>query len=282
MYRQQSGKAVSDCQDIDVGATVELSLRVSVAALARVMFTNPRDGNTTLALERKATFLPAEGCVTVKAQPFGGALRIENLLPLKERAGGFHFDSQRSRLEQDFRIFIRPAAWGAVRDFCLEQFDSPHGTILESGPDRELAEEFGDILGIDLSPDQYRCHPLWTVLESKPTPTMNVRAESQPTVRIYRVFEVRITDPALIEAIFSNSKRYSNRHLEDLVREKVHIGGKGRANTFLNLPLEALLTFYKSLPEGEPNSLVTFEKCALEPNITTLLDGALAPKYQRV
>ena len=36
-----------------IGATNELSLRVSVAMLVRVLFKNPRDGEWMLALERK-------------------------------------------------------------------------------------------------------------------------------------------------------------------------------------------------------------------------------------
>ncbi len=37
------------------GAAGELSLRVSVATLVRVLFEHPRDGEWMLALERKAT-----------------------------------------------------------------------------------------------------------------------------------------------------------------------------------------------------------------------------------
>jgi len=273
---------VSEWQDIGVGPTVELSLRVSVASLARVVFTDAGDGKTLLALERKATFFPDDGRITVKAQPFGGALRIENLLPLKERLGGFHFDSQRSRAEQDFRIYIRPDAWDAVRDFCLEQFGDPDGTVLESGPERELAEEFGEILGVNLSPDQYRCNPLWTILESKPIPTGNIRAEGQPTVRVYRVFETLITDPSLVEAMIANGQRYSDDDLQYLARENVRRGRKGRANAFLILPVETLVTFYNSLPEAGRDSLAIFEGCALGPNVTTLLEDILAPKYKQV
>ena len=41
--------------EIGVGATDELSLRVSVATLVRVLFKNPSDDELLLALERKAT-----------------------------------------------------------------------------------------------------------------------------------------------------------------------------------------------------------------------------------
>ena len=48
--------------------------------------------------------LAAENRVRVNAQPFGGPDHINDLTPLLERTGGFHFDSERSRAEQDFRI----------------------------------------------------------------------------------------------------------------------------------------------------------------------------------
>jgi hypothetical protein len=267
---------------IGIGSTDALSLRVSVASLARVVFEDPGDGYTLLALERKATLHPTEGRVAIKAQPFGGALRIENLLPLKERIGDFHFDSQRSRSDGDFRIYIRPADWGAVRAFCLEQYGRPDGSALEPGPERELVEEFGDILGVDLSPNQYRCTPLWTVLENQPAPTGNIRAENQLTVRLYRVFVVRVTDSDLVKTMISNSERYSDRALGELAREDARQGGKGWANAMLVTPLEALTSFYRTLPEDRRNLPAIYKGFHLEPNVTALLEGVMAPKYQRV
>jgi hypothetical protein len=146
----------SDFQHLDfaVGATGELSLRVSVATLVRVVFENPQDGDLMLALEHKATLIAGEGGprVTVKAQPFGGAIRFLNLTPLQTLIGNFHFDSQRSRSERDFRIFIRPADWDTVREFCLRHFGQENDWVLESDPARELIEEFADALDIE-----YRC-----------------------------------------------------------------------------------------------------------------------------
>lgn len=273
---------MNECHNVGVGPTDEFRLRVSVASLARVVFEDQEAGKTMLVLERKATFYPAEGHVSVKSQPFGGAMRINSLLPLKERIGDFHFDSQRSRFEQDFRIYIRPADWDKVREFCLEQFGNPGGSVLESGPDRELAEEFGDILGIDLNPDQYSCIPLGTVLENEPASTENVYAEGQPTVRLYRIYEVRVTDSALMKAMISNGQRFSNHELSELVREDGRKGGNGRANAMLVLPVETLNSFYRAMPEKERNSPATIEGFNLEPNVTTLLEGVMASKYQRV
>ena len=64
--------------DPGIGATPDLSLRVSVATLVRVIFKHPNNGEWMLALERKATLYETEHehVIEVKSQPFGGAIRI--------------------------------------------------------------------------------------------------------------------------------------------------------------------------------------------------------------
>lgn len=96
--------------EIRVGPTTELSLRVSVATLVRLLFRNRTDGDLMLALERRGTLRETEDAraVEVKCQPFGGAIRILNLDAMRELLCDFHFDSERSFTERDFRIFIRP------------------------------------------------------------------------------------------------------------------------------------------------------------------------------
>jgi len=59
------------------GATADLSLRVSVTTLMRVIFIHPGNGELMLALERKATLRGDK--VEVKSQPFGGATHILNV-----------------------------------------------------------------------------------------------------------------------------------------------------------------------------------------------------------
>ncbi len=262
-----------------VGATTELSLRVSVATLVRVVFTNPEDGDLTLALERKATWVNEER-VLVKAQPFGGAVRINDPSLLSKHTGDFHFDSERSRTERDFRILIRPSAWGAVQAFCLEQFQRQDDRAFEISPVRELVEEFKDSLDISLRPDQYVCNPLWTVLENDPAPTGSTYPVRQPTVRIYRVFEARILDPALWQAIMVNSRGHSDQDLRELALEDRRKGGKGRANAFLILPVESLRRFYLSLSHEGRNAPVSFRKTDLEENVPALLDGVTVPRFQ--
>lgn len=75
-----------DHDEIGAGATADLSLRVSVATLVRVLFENPRDGDLMLALQRKATLRGAENerIVAVKSQPFGGSLRILDLSMIRD------------------------------------------------------------------------------------------------------------------------------------------------------------------------------------------------------
>src|SRR4026207_472329 len=101
-----------------IGATPELSLRVSVATLVRVVFKHPLNGEWMLTLERKATLQNDK--VEIKSQPFGGAIRILDVNALHDLIGGFHFDSERSRSEQDFRLFIRPSSWSMLRESCIE------------------------------------------------------------------------------------------------------------------------------------------------------------------
>jgi hypothetical protein len=105
---------------IGIGATTELSLRVSVATLVRVLFEHPEERQVLLALERKATLLEDESghFVDLKAQPFGGAIRIHDLRALQETVGDFHFDSAQSasnkisaclfdpRTGEPYRIFV--------------------------------------------------------------------------------------------------------------------------------------------------------------------------------
>ena len=93
--------------------------------------------------------------VRVKSQPFGGGIRILDLSTVHDLVGDFHFDSERSRAEQDFRIFINPSAWPSLREFCLQHIILDDDPILETSPSRELVEEFAETMSIDLRSEQY-------------------------------------------------------------------------------------------------------------------------------
>jgi hypothetical protein len=276
-------KTKSFSSEIDIGATDALSLRVSVAALVRVLFEHPDDGDLMLALERKATLLKEDGrhIVDVKAQPFGGALRIRAMEPLQNLIDDFHFDSEESRSEQDFRLFIRPSAWKALRDFCLQQFSHEKDAVLESDPTRELTEEFADSLGIRLKRDQYICQAVGTVVEAQPSATEFIHAVGYATARMYRIFEVHIQDLSLADAMLNNSKSDSDQDLYELALADFRHGGPGRANAVLILPFQNINAFYKAIPSEARNKPVSFQNHLLDETVTAILHDVAAPKYRR-
>jgi len=270
--------------DPGIGPTRDLSLRVSVAILVRVLFENPKNGEAMLALERKATLHAAEDGpeVDVWAQPFGGAVRILDLSAIRTLTGYFHFDTERSRSEQDFRILIRPSSWETVREFCIEHFKQAADPIIETDSARELTEEFGDALKISLQRDQYLCKPVTTVIENEAAPTNNINAKGLPTVRVYRVFEAIISNCALANTMLKNSESLSDQHLRDLALIDAQNGSKGRANAMLALPLKHLTDHYLSLSPEKRNAPILFESHRLDETISAILDGITTPKYQKL
>jgi len=270
--------------DPGIGPTKDLNLRVSVAILVRVLFENPGNSEWMLALERKATLHEAENgrVVEVRAQPFGGAIRILDLSAIQTLTRDFHFDTERSLSEQDFRILIRPSAWEKVREFCIEQFKQAADLVIETDPARELAEEFADALKINLQREQYACSPVATVVENEAAPTDNINTKGFPTVRVYRVFEAIISDCALAYHIMKNSESFSDQHLRDLAFVDAQNGGKGRANAMLVLPLIPLTDHYLSLPPENRNAPILFESHRLDETVSAILDGINTPKYQKL
>jgi hypothetical protein len=264
--------------------TDDLRCRVSVATLDRVVFQSPEDGTHILALERKATLVRDSGrnSVFVRAQPFGGAVRILNGDALHDLVGDFSFDSERSESEQDFRLLIRPADWEPVKQFCIHHLQDQDDSILESDPRRELVEEFADSLKISLQPMHYTYQPAGFVVENEPTPTDNVHAGRHPTVRIYRIFEVRIIDDSLCAAMLSASERYSDRDLETLALEDAKSAGKGRANSTLTLPLKQLVDSYIPIPPEKRYARRTVDGYQLDVSVLAVLPDVDVPHLQRL
>lgn len=262
-----------------IGVTSDLSLRVSVATLARVIFKHPLDGKLMLALERKATL--HKDNVEVKSQPFGGAIRILDLDAIYELIGDFHFDSVDSQIEQDFRLFIRPSNWSLLREFCVQHLSQAKDPILETDLSRELAEEFSDALKVNLQPEQYISKPVATVVENEAVPTENVYAEGVPTVRVYRIFETLITDTVLAQVMMKNSEDHSSQLLSKLALMDFQNGGKGRGNGVLALPLKRLVDVYVATPLEERNFPIVFQENRLDETVSTILEGVATPKYQR-
>jgi hypothetical protein len=270
--------------EIGVGATDELSLRVSVATLVRVLFKNPNDDELMLALERKATLRrTAEGgAVRVKSQPFGGAIRIFDLRTVHDLVDGFHFDSERSRAEQDFRIFIRPSSWSSLREFCLQHIVLDDDLILETSPSRELVEEFAETLSVDLRPEQYVSKPITTLVENRAISTENIYSLRTPTVRLYRIYEAAITDLFLPHAMLRHVNDLSHQRLCELAIADAQDGGKGKANSVLTLPWERLLSVYRAMVPAERNIPIVFEENRLDSTVAAILEEIAVPRYQSV
>jgi hypothetical protein len=263
-----------------VGATADLSLRVSVATLVRVVFENPGSDKLMLALERKATL--HETKVDVKSQPFGGAIRILDLNGIHDLIDDFHFDSERSRAEQDFRLFIRPSSWSTLREFCIQCLSHPNDPVLETDPTRELTEEFADTLKVDLQPGQYVLKPTGMIIEDKPAPTENFHARTSPTVRVYRIFEAKIRDTLLISAMMENSEDLSNQTLQEFTLADKQNGGNGWANAILTLPLKRLTNHYLSKSPHELDAPIWFEANQLDETVSAILEEISVPKYRRL
>jgi len=269
--------------EIGVGATEELSLRVSVAALVSVLFASPEDGRTMLALERAATLRQIDGRpeVTVRAKPFGGGVRLLNPQALQGLIGDFQYDSNRSRWERDFRIQIHPAAWEKVKEICRDHLREREKGILDSKPERELAEEFEDALGVRITPDQYHLKPRGTIVEDLPGETDNARAEGLPTVRIYYVFEAWMEPSEIVTLMLANNRRYSDKDLQEMAWIDARRGGRGRANAILTLGLDDVKDVYRSIPTHERGGLIRIGGHQLDENVLAILDEVDQAKYQR-
>jgi hypothetical protein len=262
-----------------IGATPDLNLRVSVATLVRVIFKHPGNNEWMLALECQATLRKNKVEVTIK--PFGGAIRILDLEALQALIGDFHFDSERSRTEQDFRLFVRPSSWPMLREFCIECLSRDNDPILETDPKRELVEEFADTLKISLQPDQYNIKPLATFVENEATPTENIHAPGSHTVRVYRIFEATITNSALAHAMLKSSERSSFKQMCEFALEDARMGGKGRANAVFAYSLKAITDTYLALSLKDSSSPIFFEGNRLDETVPVILEGITVLKYQK-
>jgi hypothetical protein len=269
-------------REIGVGATEELSLRVSVAALVSVLFDAPEDERPMVALERTATLREIDGRpeVTVRAKPLGGGVRLINPQALQEKIGHFHYDSERSRREKDFRILIHPASWEKVKEICWEHLKETGKGILDPSPERELAEEFEDTLHVRITRDQYHLKPRGIMLEDQPGETDNVRAAGLPTVRIYYVFEAWVESPELITLMLGNSRRYSDQDLQRMAWKDARGGGRGRANAILVLGLDDLKDVYRSIATDVRGGPIRIGEHQLDGNVLAILKGIDNPKYQ--
>jgi hypothetical protein len=260
--------------------TEDSSLRVSVATLNRVILGHPKDESMMLALERKAT-VANDGTVRVRAQPFGGGVRILDRAHVQTVIGQIRFDSERSEREADFRILISPSKWDLVKQYSLRHLADQDDLRLESLPHRELAEEFAETLSVGLHPAQYTFRPTGFVIENQPVPTDNANVQRQATVRLYRTFEVEIVDIALCQTMLSANQLYSDEELGRLALEDLRNGGRGRANTILILPLNLVLESYLALPLDTRHQKIVIENHRIDESVLAILEVD-DPEYERV
>jgi hypothetical protein len=269
-------------EEIGVGATNELNLRVSVGTLVRVLFANPDDGRNMLALEHISTLrkINEKSEIIARVKPFGGGVQIIDEKKLKELIGDFHYDSERSRKEKDFRIMVRQESWEKIKEICREHLKDKEQGILDSSPVRELAEEFEDSLKIKITQQQYTLNSPSMIIQDVPSKTDNIRAQGFPTVRIYYIFEAGIASPELINLMLNNSKQYSPEVLKKTAEEERSMGRRGRANAILTLDLEEITDKFKSLPFEMRNERIKFEEYQLDGNVVAVLPDISAPEYQ--
>jgi hypothetical protein len=267
---------------IGIGATTNLNLRVSVATLVKVLFEHPEEPRTMIALERTATVSKIEGRaeVLVKVKPFGGGVRLTHPAALKQQIGDFHYDSEKSCQEKDFRLQIHPESWSKIKKICRMHLTNHDHEYLDSSPYRELAEEFEDSLKTKIDITRYEAEPEGMIVENMPVKTDSERARGHPTVRIYFLYEMRIKDFQIINLILNNS-RYSFRDLQDMARKDLREGGRGRSNAVLLAGLGDLKNLYRSISVSRRSYPVTFGNYQLEGSVVVLLEEIRTTKFKR-
>lgn len=252
-------------------------LRVSVATYNQVVFPHPENGITILALERKATALP-DGSVNIRAQPFGGGVKILNPKSLKEIVGEIQFDSERSEQERDLRILIDPSKWEDVKRYCLFCLENPNDSEIESAPDRELVEEFDETMGVQLNPGQYAVEPMGFVVENTPVWTENWYARRSLTARVYRTYRVKLLDAELCKSLLDTSLEVSDQTLGmQAMKNKT-----GRANSVLALPLNSVTEAWLALPPELRCQKIKADGYELDESTLVILDDVDVPQYQRI
>lgn len=119
------------------------------------------------------------------------------------------------------------------------------------------------------------------MVENEATPTDNFYSMGSPTVRVYRIFEVSITDSPLINVMLKDSDSISDRDLCELAWTDFHNGGNAWANAVLVLPLKRITNHYLDIPLTERNGPFLFEKNLLDDSTSAILEGVSVPKISR-
>jgi len=211
--------------------------------------------------------------IEVKAKPVGGGIQILDLTAMHARIGSFQFDSQRSRAEADFRIFIPPHQKESVIAFCLDQFRGTRSAVLDILPERELVEELHDSLGVQVSLSQFKMQWLKAVVETEAVPSSSPRARDVKTHHIYTIYQLEVLDSTLAQALLANSEYYTDADLVQRAQTDLSRGGWGRANAVLALPWQILQQSYLHIPSSERGSDQRLLEHTLTGSVRHLLDA---------
>jgi hypothetical protein len=226
-----------------------------------------------LVLERKAVVEigPDGEKERLQAQPLGGASRLANPAALMKVAGQFNYDSSESKAEGDFRIQIRPTDWPRVQDFCVRHFMTPSTGVIEANPQRELAEELGEALQVDVSETAYSTRNLGIVVRGA-TSTHRAGVSGQQTVRVFNIYHVEITDPQLIAKILENTSTVSHESLLDDARAKARSSGKkGKSTALVAIPLAEVEAAYQAVDLDGEWPPVTVDGHSIADNVPAVL-----------
>ncbi|MFA5928891.1 MAG: hypothetical protein WC838_06310 [Candidatus Margulisiibacteriota bacterium] len=268
--------SISAQTTIGIGETEKLSLRVSTAVLAHVVFTDPATGESFAVLERKAKVNTGKNKKDIQAQPLGGGSRLKSPQILLNNIGEFNYDNKDSRDNGDFRVYIAPAKWALTKKFCLDNFREQSG-IIETSVERELAEEFLDALGVKYDENAITSElftklrsaleisdtdhsPLFTItnigteVESEspfattgPLRSTKLGMEGISTQRVYNIQHVAITHPNLIAKIKTASSKTNEDILTEAERNAARSSkGEGKATSLLIVPQAKLEETYKN------------------------------------
>jgi hypothetical protein len=227
-------------------------------------------GDGTQVFECKATVEIKEGKerAVVQLQPIGGASLLKDPQKLLQNLGRFNFDSEESKRDQDFRIFV--ADWNKVAKFCHKHFLEPGNAVLECDPRREIEEELEETLGGKVSPDQYNLSWLGINTQEEALASARMGQNQAKTKRIFNLFEAKICDPALESRILQAALDTDPQALIEKARAKALSGkGKGKASALIAVPKEALDLALEQMGAGEKPKI---RDCGLANTIGALFE----------
>jgi hypothetical protein len=219
-----------------VGATEEYNLRVSAATLARVRLRMPDNKPTFWVFEAKVWAEVKDGKIVqqvAQLQPLGGACQLIEPETLWQLTKGFNFDSDKSRRESDFRLFVRAGQWDLIKEFLEKEFARPADGAVASDIKRELVEEIEEALRYQLRGEfGYLAWPMGTVVQGEAQKTLRSGMVGVETKRVFKIYDVEILDARLVDMLLTGARPLAKQML-DVACEKALASpdGKGRVTS---------------------------------------------------